>query len=317
MHDLLRRAASRREIEERIVAVASGQHGVVTRAQLLEIGVADRSIAHRLVTGRLSTLHRGVYGVGPFVPPAAPLMAAVLACGPRAVLSHRSAAALHQLLAAPPAIPSVTEPRPSCRRRPGIRVWRVRRLDDDETTRREGIPVTVPLRTLIDLAVELDENALERVIARAERERLVTDGDLRAALERYRGRAGFRRFRVVLGRIGGPSFTRSEAEARFLALIRRARLPAPRSNVHIAGYEVDFLWPELQLAVEVDGYRYHGARARFEADRRRAATLAAHGIQVVSLTWRQIVDDEIATAVHLGQALARLHAARTRSAVPA
>ena len=107
----------------------------------------------------------------------------------------------------------------------------------------------------------------------------------------------------MIGRAGGPNLTRSEAEVRFLALIRRAGLPDPETNAAVGDLEIDFLWRDHRLAVEVDGFRHHGTRPRFESDRRRAARLAALGIQVVPLSWRQIVDRELATAVQIGPAL--------------
>jgi very-short-patch-repair endonuclease len=225
------------------------------------------------------------------------------------VLSHVSAAELFGLVDAPDGTPEspvhVSVPLPGGRVRTGIRLHRVRRLDPDERTLREGIPVTAPLRTIVDLAPGAHPRQLERAIAHAEREGLVATGDLDTIATRYRGRPAAGLLRQVIDQAGGPRLTRSEAERRFLELVRRARLPMPRSNVPVAGYEIDFLWPEHGLAVEVDGYRFHGSRARFENDRRRSAQLASLGIQVIPLTWRQIVHDEVATAVQIGRALLR------------
>lgn len=287
-------------------AIAASQHGLITRAQMLEIGFGSDVTRRRLRAGRMICLHRGIYGIGGLLPPHAPMMAAVLACGRDAVLSHLSAASLFGLVSEPVAETAIDVTVPACvdRVRPGICVRRTN-LDPDEITSHDGIPVTTPLRTLVDVTPHVDDYTLERAIARAEREQLISTADLTAATTRYRGRPGAARLRTLVARIGGPSLTRSEAEARFLALLRRARLPAPRANARIGDFEVDFLWPDLELAVEVDGFRFHRSRARFESDRRRTARLAALGIQVVPLTWRQIVEDELATAALLGQVLAR------------
>jgi len=294
-------------IEERIAALAREQHGVVTRAQLLDLGLLGGAIGRRVAAGRLRRLHRGVFLVGLMTPPRAREMAAVLACGPAAIVSHRTAAALWELIPAQddslPVDVMLTEGCGESRR--GIRVHRVAGLDSREWTKLDGIPVTTPARTLVDLAADVGSGALERALARAEREGLLgrtTPADLLAMCS---GRPGAALLRAVVSRSGGPALTRSEAEARFLQLVRRAGLPAPEVNVIVAGYEIDFLWRALGVAVEVDGFRYHSSRSRFETDHRRGTRLGAHGIQLIRLTWRQIVEDELATAVQLAQTLVR------------
>ena len=299
------RAERRREIERVITEHAARQHGVVTVTQLVAAGVHPSAIRRRIESGRLARLHRGVFGVGTLLPPRASLIAAVLACGPHAVLSHGSAAFLHGLLDEQPDGIDVTVPLPGGRSRPRLRIHRVRPLPDEDTTTCDGIPVTTVARTLRDVAAVFDDALLERVIASAERDMMMPPDALDALRDTVRARPGAARLNRVLGRLAGPSFTRSEAERRFLALLRRARLPPPRTNVELGGFEIDFLWPDLGVAVEVDGYRFHGSRTRFETDRRRNARLAAMGVQVVPLSWRQIVHDEVATAVQLGQLLVR------------
>ncbi|MBX6365681.1 MAG: DUF559 domain-containing protein [Gemmatimonadetes bacterium] len=190
-------------------------------------------------------------------------------------------------------------------RRPGIRVRRAVRLDGDERTVRDGIPTTTPARTRLDLADVVGTRELEGAVAPAEREGIVERDALNALLRRHRGHRGTRALRAVVEQEGGPRFTRSEAEARFLALVRRAGLPAPEANVGVGPYEIDFLWRSAGIAVEVDGFRHHSSRPRFEGDRRKDAWLVAAGITVLRLSWRQIVEEEVATAVQVGQALAR------------
>jgi very-short-patch-repair endonuclease len=292
-------------VDDRIDALARGQNGVVTRAQLLRLGIPPGAIRRRARAGRLRRAHRGVYVVGPIPPAWSRETAAVLACGPEAALSHRSAASLWELVRPPAADAPVDVIVPAGENGPraGIRVRRVVALEPDERTSLHHIPITAPGRTVLDLASVADPREVEHAVACAEREGLADRSHWTRLLERYRGRKGVALLRAVLERHGGPAFTRSEAEVRFLGLLRKARFPAPEVNVRVAGFELDFFWRAERIAVEVDGYRFHGSRSRFERDRRRSAQLAAQGIQVIPLTWKQIVEDEVATAVQLGQAL--------------
>ncbi|MEJ2186752.1 MAG: type IV toxin-antitoxin system AbiEi family antitoxin domain-containing protein [Gemmatimonadota bacterium] len=322
-------------IEKEIGELARRQHGVVSRSQLMDLGLRPGAIFRRARSGTLRRLHRGVYQVGPILPPGGVEMAAVLACGSATLIADGSAASLWRLILTPgdPAPkPTGRAPKPTGRApkptgesftpsdaapvhvlrvgggghpRPGIRMRRVARLDDRDRTLLEGIPVTTPGRTLLDLAARAGIRELERAVARAERERLVTRDELVARLDHAAGRPGAPALRAVLKLAGGPAVVRSELEGAFLDLAREAGLPPPEANAAVGGYELDFLWRDLGIAVEVDGYRYHGTRSRFEADRRRTTRLAALGIQVIPLTWRQVVDDRLATAVLIGNALLR------------
>lgn len=320
----------KRELEERIAAVASRQHGVVTLHQLLAAGLSSSAVSRRVGGGRLRRLHRGVYLVG-----LTPLtwtreMAAALAAGAgragvHVVVSHANALALWGLAApgssAATVQVAVADRRDSGRepvhvtmaganrgRHRGIQVHRVGALAADECSARYGIPVTAPGRTLVDLAVVLGSRELEGAVARAEREGLIDAGRLRALLDRHPRRPGVAALRAILGGPAGAAFTRSEAESRFLALIRQAGLPQPATNVGVGAYELDFLWRDEGVAVEVDGFRHHSTRHRFESDRRKDAWLLAHGIVVVRVTWQQITREATRTAVLVGQALARRHA---------
>ncbi len=239
-------------------------------------------------------------------------MAAVLACGRTALLADFSAADLWSLSLLPKggdAPVQVLTVGGKAVDRPGIHVRQVQRLEPGDRALFDGIPVTSPIRTLLDLAALTGPEQLEEAVARAERERLARRSELVARLARRKGRPGTPALRALLERAGGPALTRSGAEKRFLALVREAQLPPPQTNVHLAGHELDCLWPEHGVAVEVEGYCFHASRPRFESDRRRVARLAAHGIQVIPVTWRQIVEEGTATAVRLGQALlqAELH----------
>ncbi len=232
-------------------------------------------------------------------------IAAVLAAGAGAVLSHLNALALWDIGPAP-AGPDVEVSVVGHRgRRRGIRLHRVDRLDEDERTVRQDIPVTTPGRTLVDAAALLSRRELEAAVARADRERLVTFKAFSALVARHRGRRGIPALEAVLGLAGGPALTRSAAEEAFLALLRKAGLPMPEVNARVGHYEVDFLWRRSRIAVEIDGFRYHSSHSSFEGDRRRDAQLAAAGLAVIRLSWRQITQEAMATAVQLGQALAR------------
>lgn len=297
-------------VDDSIACLAARQHGVVTRSQLLAEGLTPRMVGSRVRSERLRPLHRGVYLLGSLraslEPEHSREMAAVLACGPGAVLSHRSAAWIWELLPRPGgATPvEVTVPRRARPRRPGIRARRSDHLSADEATVL-GLPVTTPGRTLRDLSTRISTRELSRAAARAERRGLIDADGLSKLVARHRGRPGAPLLRAALEVESGPAFTRSEAEERFLDLIGSGGLPAPEANVVVRGHEVDFLWHPAGIAVEVDGFGFHASRRSFENDRRRDAELAAVGVYVIRVTWRQIVDEPSATLVHVAQALAR------------
>jgi very-short-patch-repair endonuclease len=277
---------------------------VVTRAQLREAGYTNRAIDRRLESGRLHRVHRGVYLVGHVVMPHAREMSAVLAVAPNAVLSHRSAACLWQLLPYParPDSVDVTVWGRNAGRKPGIRIHRVSALAPGETRTCKRIPTTTPARTLIDLACQVSARELEQAVAQAQTRGLTSHRDLLALLDRHPGRRGTAALRALLNG-GAAVLTRSEAEERFLALVRKAQLPAPDVNVGLAGYEVDFLWREERLIVEVDGFAFHSSRAAFERDRLRDAELQAQGFRIIRVTWRQIVDHPEAMLVRIARTL--------------
>jgi very-short-patch-repair endonuclease len=216
-------------------------------------------------------------------------MAAVLACGTGAVLSHTSAGELWGMLRSNShsasahsrsSAPHVTIPG-EAKSRPGIWVHRSRTLTEDQVTRRLTIPVTTPTRTLADLRRTLPQPQFRAALRQAE----------------YLG--------LPLKREIEPDHTRSELEARFLALCRRHRLPKPEVNVRLEDAVVDFLWRDRRLVVEVDGYAAHGGRAAFEADRGRDVRLRLHGYGVARFTWRQLVAGPRDVAIALGGLLRR------------
>lgn len=281
-----------------LAQLAAGQSGVVSRAQLRALGLGRGAIAHRIAAGRLHPLHRGVYAVGHAALAAdGRFRAALLACGPTAVLSHRSAAALWGLRPANGAIVEVITADRGRRDGRGIVLRRARTLVPADVASVHGIACTSVARTLLDLAAVLDRRSLERALEQAEVLRLYDGRALAEILGRGRGRRGARLLREVLAEHGSePTLTRSQMEELFLSLCRQHGLPAPRVNAPVAlgrrrTIEVDFLWPARGLVVETDGWGAHGTRAAFDRDRRRDSELLLAGLRVVRFTWRQLTRD--------------------------
>jgi very-short-patch-repair endonuclease len=258
----------------------------VTTAQLCEAGIGRGAIAHRLKSGRLKPWCRGVYLVAPAAMPWTAEMAALLTCGvERSGLSHLTAIAVYGLRSKPPIVHiNVTG---NVRGREGIRVHRT---TDLEVTTHKGLRVTTLTRTLEDLAGTLPPRELERLIQEAHAQRLTL--------------LPSRRSSALNALTKEPSITRSEAERRLRELIAKAGLPRPRTNVRVGPYEVDVLWPQQRLVVEVDGYTFHSSRQAFERDRARDAQLIAAGYRVMRITWRQLVHEPEAVVARLAAALA-------------
>jgi very-short-patch-repair endonuclease len=269
---------------------------MVTRLQLLGMGLSAREIDNRVRTGRLWRVYNGVYSVGrPPVTPHERAMAAVLACGPGAALSHRSGGALWELRLRWTAPLDVTTRWD--RRRKGIRIHRSP-LDRRDVTRHYGIPVTTLARTLLDLAEVLDTPSLTRAVNEARLRRKATLTDLEELLDRSPGRAT-KRLRPFVERVSGP--TRSEFEDAFLAFVQRHGLPIPETNQIVAGYEVDVLFREQRLVVELDGREFH--ENAFEEDRERDATLLSAGFPVLRITWHRLTHQEQSEADRLQRLL--------------
>jgi very-short-patch-repair endonuclease len=288
-----------------IARLAARQHGVVARRQLRRIGLSEAAIDRRVASARLHVVHRGVYAVGhPVLGARGRWLAAVLACGPRAALSHASAAALWELRASSATWIDVTAPRTG-RSRPGVRIHRPRALHPDECTVHDGIPVTTPARTLLDLAATVDPRALERVLDQAEMQRLTHYAALEAlarAHAHHRGAAAL--MGALAHHTAGTTLTKSDLEELFLALCRHHDLPRPDVNTYVADLEVDFLFRAHRLIVETDSWRHHHTRAAFERDRRRDATHARAGYRTLRFTHRQLATEPHTVAATLRAALA-------------
>lgn len=241
-------------------------------------------------------------------------MAAVLACGDGAALSHRSAAALWDLRSTESPVVDVTvASRAGRRRRPGIVVHRSRALRGGDLVRHRAIRTTSPARTLLDLADLLPAGPLERALERAEALRVLDLRELRATIQRSSTRRGSGTLAEMLERLPpDPGLTRSELEDIFLELCARHRLGQPLVNANVGGYTVDFLWTRERLIVETDGHRDHATRAPFERDRARDARLVAGGYRVVRFTYRQVTR-EPETVAGLVHSLVTRRDARTRA----
>ena len=285
--------------QRRVAEIAARQHGVIARWQLVELDWSHDAIDHRVRRGALHVVHHAVYAVGHArLSRKGRWMAAVLSCGPAGVLSHRSAAALWGICRPPHSQPEVIIDRDRPRR-PGVTVRRATLARADRSVI-DGIPVTSLPRTFLDLAA-VAPWVVEPALEEAERLELF---DLRAVEElirRSNGRRGVARLRAALSHYREPAFMRSEMERRFLGLVRKAGLPRPSTNWVVLGHEVDVLWPEEQLVVELDGYEFHRTRRAHELDRRRDDDLGLAGFRVIRLTWSRLAEPGLAArlAAHL------------------
>ena len=250
---------------------------------------------------------RGVYLVGHTAEAAyAREFGAVLACGPWAVLSHRTGAEVLEMVrrAKADALIDISIPSRSTRQHPGVRVHRQPSLRREDTGFSQGIPITSPARTLLDFATVAQLREIERAFHEALVQGLVTRKQMAALIARTPGHHGIPILRPLIDDSGALTLTRSEAEELMLALIRSARLPRPEVNARVLGYEVDFLWRAQKLIVEVDGGRWHGNRPALERDHRKNAHLRSKQYEVLRYTYTQIRDDRDAVVAELARATA-------------
>jgi hypothetical protein len=296
-----------------LAELAQDQEGVFSLAQLRGLGFSESAVQKRAVSGRLHRIHRGVYSL---VPPAllsrrGHFLAAVLACGPNAVLSHRSAADLLDLRTDHRAEIDVTVPGRSSPRHEGLIVHCSHTLTAADVTTVGGVPCTTVARTLLDLAAELAVRALERVFDQAMILEVLDSRALDDQLNRNPRRVGAPRLRGVLDEHrAGTTATWSELEERLLAICRTAKLPRPEVNAWVApddgepAIRVDFLWRRQRLVVEADSHRFHRTDRAFETDRRRDQRLTVAGWKPIRVTWRQLQDTPKQTAQTIGRLLA-------------
>jgi hypothetical protein len=268
-----------------IIEVAAKQNGNVTRRQLLDLGLTDDAIRHRIRTGRLFRVHPGVYSVGR--PPLTPLeraSAAVLECGPHAVLSHASAMTLWgywRQWDTPFEVTIVGNRRPK-----GIRVHRSTTLLRHDVTRQLGIPVTTPARTIFDISPRQTDKAFKRTVNNGLHSPWLTEGQLADAVARHPNLPAAKRVAKLIGLPGTP--TRAGWEDDFPAFCKRYGLPAPVMGARVCGYIVDALFVAERVIVELDSKQFHMDAIAFETDRERDADTLEHGFVTVRVTWERI-----------------------------
>ena len=299
----IRGLARTRGADAGIAELAERQHGIVSRQQLLELGLGEDAIDGRIRRGRLHRLHSGVYAVGhSVISKEGRWMAAVLASGPGAVLSHRTAAALWGIRWPSGGPIDVTVPHRS--RSSGHIRRHLASLPADEVTTRYGIPVTTVPRTIFDLATVASEQGVEAALRESEYLELRDRLSLPHLLDRYPGRRGSRIVRMCLARRAeAPGRIRSPLEEVFLPFLGRHRLPTPQLNAWVqAGgrsFQVDCLWKPQRQIVELDGFQSHGTKAAFRNDRARDRALRVAGYGVTRLTWNQLEDEPLAIVADL------------------
>jgi hypothetical protein len=297
--------------DAQIAALAERQHGVVGLQQLCEIGLSASGVRKRVGRGNLHRIHRGVYAVGHArLTGHGHWMAAVLACGPYAALSHRSAAGLWGLRQDNRRKSDISLPRPSARPKQAIEVHRSVTLTTQDFTIVEGIPCTSVARTLVDLGDVVPRRAVERAVEQADVLRLFDLLEVEGAIERAGPRRGTGLLLSVLEELEGSTLTESDLEEAFLALCREAALTRPEVNVWLTlpdgtPAKIDFLWRAERLAVETDGGDFHRTRQSRERDARRDQLLRLMGFEPVRFTGRQVAREPGWVKRYLSELIAR------------
>jgi len=271
-----------REATQMIRELVERQHGVVARRQLVQCGVGEWLNQGRAEAGLLIPIFRGVFALGhKRISREGRWMAAVLASGPGAALSHSSAMALWGIRGTRGPVEVLRRSGGPSYGRSDIRLHQTRSLPHEQVTEEKGIPVTTIERTSLDMASRLDERQLERALVEADRSGRLRWDELQRLVVRGRGKKGIGRLRRVVMRVD-PRATdaKSPIEVDFLALCREFGLPMPHVNVLVEGFEVDFFWPAQRVVVEADSYTYHANRPAFENDHMRTTVLTAAGYEV-------------------------------------
>lgn len=285
--------------------MAAGQHGVVSRRQLYDLGYSRSGIARRAEKRRLLRIHRGVYAVGHTrLTAKGRWMAAVLACGPGAVLSHVEAAACHDLRQIGSGSVNVTAPGKHVLK--GVRCHWARTLHPHDCTTVDGIPVTTLARTYLDLAEVVNHRRLTEALEVGQRQSRLDVRAIQAVIARNPGRHGTTPLQEAIAELADdPPLIQSELEQSFREITRRHDLPEPQFNVYVEGELVDAVWPDHRLVVEVDGWNFHGGKHSFETDRRRDRKLVRAGWTVVRFTYADVMDEPAAVAAEISELLRR------------
>jgi Transcriptional regulator, AbiEi antitoxin len=297
-------------MDERVIrqllAIARSQHGLIALRQAVALGVTKDAVDVAIARGWLRRVRRGVYAVSG-APPSRweAVMAAALAAGPDAVVSHRSAATIHGFTGLIADLPELTVPHERRLQLAGVRIHRSRNLAPGDLETRRGVRLTTPVRTVIDITGTTSEYLLGRILDDGAIRRLWTADLVAARVEQLggRGREGTVRLRRLLDDRRGEGHPEGHLEQKVLRVLKRAKDKIPPPVVHyrvvLGGrvFDMDLAWPEHRLDGEVDGYLAHSQRSDFERDRRRANVLGAHGWQMVQ--WTSTMDDEEIVAVVL------------------
>jgi very-short-patch-repair endonuclease len=280
----------------------------VTTEQLADCGLQKDAIAHRVKGGWLHLVFHGVYTVGcGELPPLALELAALLACGEKSFVSHRSAAFVWGLIEAAPAQVEVSVVGRGCRSRKGLHVHRIKAIDKPDLCRHEGLWISSPARAVLEAAAGASANEIGDMIDAGLSGRRLTPAGLEAVLKRNRGRRGAARLAAVLGdgADSGRGITRSRAERAFRKLICDAGLPQPLVNQPLGRYKPDFMWREQRLIVEIDSYRFHGGPRGFHNDHEKDLVYRDAGFDVMRPTRNHVVNEPARVLVRLVRALER------------
>jgi Transcriptional regulator, AbiEi antitoxin/Protein of unknown function (DUF559) len=288
-------------------ALAGRQHGILSRRDLLALGFSVDAIRHRIAVGRLHPVQRGVYAVGwPGLTRERRWMVAIRGCGKDAALSHHSAAALWGIGRERRGQIDISVRRRCKHKRTGIRAMSRPSLPGGDIVLRDGIPVTRPARTLLDLATELSPAALERAVNEADKRDLVDPATLRSELADYAGEPGVRALRTLLDR-HTFRLSDSDLEILFRPIASAAGLPLPLTKAWVNGFEVDFFWPELGLVVETDGLRYHRTTSTQTRDYVRDQSHVAAGLTSLRFAHHQVKYESAKVERVLRQTVQRIH----------
>ncbi len=287
------RAMRNRGATRAVRELAERQHGVVARWQLVELGLSDGMIQQRIAGGMLIPVLHGTFTLGHrHLTQEGHWMVAVLASGRGAVLSHESAMALWGIRAARRPVEVLRRSGGVWRPRQGLRLHQTRSLPAEHVTAKTGIPVTTVERTFLDMAGRLSVRQHERALVDADRDDLIRWPELQRLVRGWRGKRGIGRLRLAAMELDPRATdTKSPLEVDFLALCREFGLPSPEVNVIVAGYEIDFFWPQQRVVVETDGYSFHRDRRAFEEDHKRTVALTAAGYEVHRATYRMLAWD--------------------------
>jgi len=291
--------------DKAVAEVAARQKTLVTSVQLAQCGLDKDAVAYRVHSGRLHPVFHGVYSVGcGELPPLALELAALLACGKKSFISHRSAAFVWGLRATPPASVEVTVVGRCCASRSGIRVHRIQAIRRDEFRQHLGLWVSSPARAVLEVAAGAADE-LADVVDRGVAGRVFTPRELEVVLARHRGRRGAARLAEILGDESAMTITRSRAEKAFRKLIRDARLPPPEVNQRLGRYEPDFMWREQRLIVELDSYQFHAGPAGFQNDHEKDLVYRDAGFDVLRPTRNHVIHEPARVLVSVVRALER------------